>query len=174
MSIARVPTGRQKSRRTRASRRGCGCSKPPKLVHGDEAREKAAKNGKFHYDAPIAGLEVVDRYTLKVHLKFPDLRFLYVLAVSNTGAVAREVVEAYIRQRHRRPPGWHGTVHARAVQAQLARRTGGKPGLPGGHLRDSQERTKLFDRMTELVIAYAPWRLTINSIEDTFAHPWVR
>jgi hypothetical protein len=28
--------------------------------------------------------------------------------------------------------------------------------------------------MTELVIAYAPWRLTINNIEDTFCHPWVR
>ncbi len=30
-------------------------------------------------------------------------------------------------------------------------------------LPDSPERTKLFDRMTELVIAYAPWRLTINT-----------
>jgi hypothetical protein len=28
--------------------------------------------------------------------------------------------------------------------------------------------------MTELVVAYAPWRMTINDIEDTFAHPWVR
>ena len=28
--------------------------------------------------------------------------------------------------------------------------------------------------MTELTVAYAPWRLTINSIDDTFAHPWVR
>jgi ABC-type transport system substrate-binding protein len=53
------------------------------------------KTGKFDYDAPIAGLEVVDRYTLKIHLKSPDLRFLYVLAVNNTAAMAREVVEAY-------------------------------------------------------------------------------
>src|SRR5208282_5337644 len=49
----------------------------------------------FDYDAPIAGLEVVDRYTLKIHLQSPDLRFLYVLAVPNTAAMAREVVEAY-------------------------------------------------------------------------------
>jgi ABC-type transport system substrate-binding protein len=66
-----------------------------KIVGADEAREKAAKTGKFDYDAPIAGLEVVDRYTLKIHLKSPDLRFLYVLAVPNTAAMAREVVEAY-------------------------------------------------------------------------------
>jgi ABC-type transport system substrate-binding protein len=66
-----------------------------KIVGGDEAREKAGKTGKFDYDAPIAGLEVVDRYTLKIHLKSPDLRFLYVLAVPNTAAMAREIVEAY-------------------------------------------------------------------------------
>jgi hypothetical protein len=32
----------------------------------DEARDKATKTGKFDYDAPIAGLEVVDRYTLRI------------------------------------------------------------------------------------------------------------
>jgi ABC-type transport system substrate-binding protein len=41
-------------------------------------------------------------------------------------------------------------------------------------LPDSPERTKLFDRMTELVVAYAPWRLTVSIVEDIFAHPWVR
>ena len=40
-------------------------------------------------------------------------------------------------------------------------------------LPDSPERTMLFDRMTELVIAYAPWRMTISIVEDSFAHPWV-
>ncbi len=66
-----------------------------KIVGGDEARAKAAKAGKFDYDAPIPGLEVVDRYTLRIRLKAPDLRFLYVMAVPNTCAVAREVVDAY-------------------------------------------------------------------------------
>ena len=56
---------------------------------------KAAKTGKFDYDAPFPGLEVVDRYTLKIRLKAPDLRFPYVLAISNTAAIAREVVDAY-------------------------------------------------------------------------------
>jgi ABC-type transport system substrate-binding protein len=41
-------------------------------------------------------------------------------------------------------------------------------------LPDSPARTRLFSRMTELVVAYAPWRVTINDLDDTFAHPWVR
>ena len=39
-----------------------------------------------------------------------------------------------------------------------------------GALPDSPERTRLFDRMTELVVAYAPWRVRVNDIEDTLAH----
>jgi peptide/nickel transport system substrate-binding protein len=66
-----------------------------KLIGGDEARARAAKSGKFDYDAPLPGLTVVDRYTLKIRLNAPDLRFPFVLAVPNTGAMAREVVEAY-------------------------------------------------------------------------------
>ena len=66
-----------------------------KVIGSDEARAKAVKTGKFDYDAPIAGLEVVDRYTLRIRLKEPDLRFLYIFAIPNTAAVAREVVERY-------------------------------------------------------------------------------
>jgi len=66
-----------------------------KLLGGDALTANATKSGKFDYDAPIAGLEVVDRYTLRIRLTEPDLRFLYVLAIANTGAMAREVVEAY-------------------------------------------------------------------------------
>ena len=43
----------------------------------------------------LPGIEVVDRYTLRIRLKEPDLRFLYAFAIPNTAAVAREVVEAY-------------------------------------------------------------------------------
>jgi ABC-type transport system substrate-binding protein len=66
-----------------------------KLAGGDEARATASATGRFDYDAAIPGLEVVDRYTLRIRLKQPDLRFPYVLAVPNMSAVAREVVEAY-------------------------------------------------------------------------------
>jgi ABC-type transport system substrate-binding protein len=40
-------------------------------------------------------------------------------------------------------------------------------------LPDSPERTKLFDRMTELTIAYAPLRFTYHLLEDNVRHPWV-
>ena len=66
-----------------------------KLVGGDELLAAAKKTGKLDYDAPVAGLEIVDRYTLRIRLKQPDYTFLYVLAMPATAAVAREVIEAY-------------------------------------------------------------------------------
>ena len=66
-----------------------------KLIGGDEAQQAARKSGKFDYDAPLPGLEVVDRYTLRIRLVAPDYRFPYVLAVPNLAALAREVVEAH-------------------------------------------------------------------------------
>jgi ABC-type transport system substrate-binding protein len=66
-----------------------------KIVGADAVRERAIKSGKFDYDAPIAGLQVVDRHTLRIRLTQPDLRFLYVFAVPNTAPIAREVVAAY-------------------------------------------------------------------------------
>jgi ABC-type transport system substrate-binding protein len=66
-----------------------------KVVGSDDARAKAEKSGKFDYDAPIPGFEIVDRYTLRIRLREPDLRFLYGFALSSTAAVAREVVDTY-------------------------------------------------------------------------------
>jgi len=76
-----------------------------KIVGADALRASAMKSGKFDYDASIPGLQVVDRYTLRIRLKQPDLRFLYVFAVPNTAAVAREVVEAYGRDFGAHPVG---------------------------------------------------------------------
>ena len=55
-----------------------------KIVGARRRARAGAQGGKFDYDAPIAGLEVVDRYTLRIRLKEPDLRFLYVFAIPNT------------------------------------------------------------------------------------------
>jgi ABC-type transport system substrate-binding protein len=66
-----------------------------KLVGGDELQAAARKSGKLDYDAPIAGLEIVDRYTLRIRLKQPDFTLPYMLAMPATAAVAREVIEAY-------------------------------------------------------------------------------
>ncbi len=41
-------------------------------------------------------------------------------------------------------------------------------------LPESPERMRLFDRMTELAIAYAPWRLTFHLIADPLHQPWIR
>jgi ABC-type transport system substrate-binding protein len=66
-----------------------------KIIGADEVQAQASKTGQLDYDAPIAGLEVVDRYTLRIRLKQADLRFLYAFAVPNSAAVAPEIVAAY-------------------------------------------------------------------------------
>ncbi len=66
-----------------------------RLAGVTEAVARARKAGHFDYDAPVAGLEVVDRYTLRFHLLKPDYTFLYILAMPAIGAQAREVVEHY-------------------------------------------------------------------------------
>jgi oligopeptide transport system substrate-binding protein len=66
-----------------------------KLVGSDALQSRAKASGHFDYDAQIAGLEIVDRYTLRIRLRQPDFDFAYVLAMPATAAVAREVVEAY-------------------------------------------------------------------------------
>lgn len=66
-----------------------------KFVGLDEAIEEAKKTGRFDYDKRIAGLEAVDRHTLRLKLKATDYNLPYVLAHEPTSAVAREVVEKY-------------------------------------------------------------------------------
>ncbi len=61
----------------------------------EETIAKAKKDGRFDYDVKVPGIEVVDRYTLRIRLAKPDYNFLYILAMQNVGAQAREVVEKY-------------------------------------------------------------------------------
>ena len=60
-----------------------------------EAAARAKREGRFDYDQKVPGIEVVDRYTLRIRLERPDFSFLYILAMQNLGAQAREVVERY-------------------------------------------------------------------------------
>ena len=60
-----------------------------------EAVKLAAKTRHFDYAARIPGIEVLDRYTLRLRLVKPDYNFMYILAMYNLGAQAREVVERY-------------------------------------------------------------------------------
>lgn len=68
-----------------------------KIVGMDTLREQVTKHNKpFPYDAEVAGLRALDRYTLRIQLAEPSPRFHFVLSDGATmGAVAREVVEAY-------------------------------------------------------------------------------
>ncbi len=50
----------------------------------------------FNYDTPVEGLRTLDRYTFQVRLRETTPRFLYSFADGSfTGALAREVVEAW-------------------------------------------------------------------------------
>src|SRR5258705_13290589 len=66
-----------------------------KIAGLDELAAQAKQSGRFDYDAKVAGLEVHDRYTLRIRLKTTDFNFSHVLAFSLVGAVAREVIDAY-------------------------------------------------------------------------------
>ncbi len=66
-----------------------------KFVGLDEEIAAAKKSGKFDYDRKLAGMEAVDRYTLRFRLKETDYNLPNVLAHEPTSAVAREVIEAY-------------------------------------------------------------------------------
>jgi ABC-type transport system substrate-binding protein len=68
-----------------------------KILGLSELRKKAIDNKTpFDYDSEVEGLRALDRYTLQVKLAEPSPRFLYNLADGSfTGALAREVVDAY-------------------------------------------------------------------------------
>ncbi len=67
-----------------------------KIVGLDEAGQLATKTGKpFNYDAAYPGLQVPDRYTLRIQMKRPDYALIHDLASHYFGAVAREVAEHY-------------------------------------------------------------------------------
>ena len=72
---------------------------------GDEKLLQADKAKKFNPDQPIAGLQAMDRYTLRMQLKAADSNFLFQLATPAVGAVAREVVEKYADQIGSHPVG---------------------------------------------------------------------
>jgi len=66
-----------------------------KIVGLDELGAQARKTGRFDYEARAPGLEVPDRYTLRIRLRETDFNFSHILAFPLTGAVAREAIEAY-------------------------------------------------------------------------------
>jgi len=67
-----------------------------RILGVDEAHKLAISTGKpFDYDASYPGLQVLDRYTLRIRLKQPDYTLLNNLAQTYFGAMTREVAEHY-------------------------------------------------------------------------------
>jgi oligopeptide transport system substrate-binding protein len=66
-----------------------------KVVGAEPVIDAAQKTGHFDYDAPIEGLQALDRYTLRLKLREPDYIMLGYLTQQPMAAVAREVIEAY-------------------------------------------------------------------------------
>jgi ABC-type transport system substrate-binding protein len=66
-----------------------------RLVGAKEAIAVAIKAARFDYDAPLEGVQTIDRYTIRLKLNFPAYDLLADLTGVGTAAVAREVVGAY-------------------------------------------------------------------------------
>jgi len=69
-----------------------------KIVGMAALRDAATKQRKpFDYDTEVEGMRALDRYTLRFRLEDPQPRFIQLVATGGdlSGAVAREVVEAY-------------------------------------------------------------------------------
>ncbi len=78
------------------------------LLDGKILGESALKNPKPGEDPAliaIPGLQVLDKYTLRIRLVAPDPNFLYVLGTVATSALAREVLEHYGAEAGNHPVG---------------------------------------------------------------------
>jgi oligopeptide transport system substrate-binding protein len=76
-------------------------------IEGLDALAKRAQDAgtAFDYDAPVPGLVVVDRQTLRIRLNAPDPIFPFLLANTLVAGVAREAVEAEGATYGQRPVG---------------------------------------------------------------------
>jgi ABC-type transport system substrate-binding protein len=78
-----------------------------KILGLSELRKRAiAEKKPFPYDEEVEGLRTLDRYTFQIKLAEPNPRLLYNFADGSfTGALAREVVEAYGSKTGEHPVG---------------------------------------------------------------------
>ena len=77
-----------------------------KILGLAELVANAKRNGdRLDYDAPVAGLETLDRYTLRITLTHSDYTFPQVMALTTLAPVAHEVVDAYPNELAAHPVG---------------------------------------------------------------------
>jgi ABC-type transport system substrate-binding protein len=80
-----------------------------KIIGLDSLIAEAKKNKKFDYDRAILGFEIIDKYTLRIHLTQADFNLNHILAYTSTAAVAREVIEKYRGKQGNAPANPIGT-----------------------------------------------------------------
>jgi len=66
-----------------------------KIAGMDEVHREALRVGRLDYDRAYPGVQVLDRYTLRLRLTRPDPGFVHLMAINQFGAIAREVAERY-------------------------------------------------------------------------------
>ncbi|MBC7501127.1 MAG: heme-binding protein [Herminiimonas sp.] len=76
-----------------------------KKILGDDVLTRQSTQNTFDYNTPVAGLQAIDRYTLRIRLTAADNNFLFELAMPAAAAVAREVMEAYGNDAGNHPVG---------------------------------------------------------------------
>jgi ABC-type transport system substrate-binding protein len=80
----------------------------------NEVYDTAKKEGKFDYDQMrVKGVEIVDRYTFKLHLTKPYPQIVYWMAMHFTSPVAREAAFYYDGKEH--PDGPNGSMVLRPL-----------------------------------------------------------
>ena len=139
-----------------------------KIIGMDDVVAKAKASNKFDYDAPIAGLEVVDRYTLRINLKEPDYNLLYILAMPTLGALAREVVEQYGADISGHPVGTGPYIlkswtrgHKMILDANRTFRQSHFESTPGNDAVDQQIATRLEGKTLPII-----GRVEVTVIEE--------
>jgi oligopeptide transport system substrate-binding protein len=101
-------------------------------IEGLDALAKRAQEAGhgIDYDAPVSGLLVVDRYTLRIRLNAPDPIFPFLLTSPLLGGIAREVVETEGENYGLHPVGTGGFMVASFTPGQritLIRNPGFRP-----------------------------------------------
>lgn len=140
-----------------------------KVAGLDAFRKRSAGSEPTDYDAPVSGLQAVDRYTLRITLTQPYPQLVWVLAMHHCVAVPREAVVFYGDQLNVHPVGtgayvlkeWQRNYRLEFVRSPVWRATGrvdrypskGGPGDEGaGRLVDAGRELPLCDRIVCYVI----------------------
>ena len=76
-----------------------------RIVGLDEFVAAAKKSGKYDYDAPIEGLQLIDKYTISFKLREPDYNFIYFFSLPIVAPVAREAIDGYANDTMAHPVG---------------------------------------------------------------------